>query len=992
MTEKISTSSFNKILVVDDAAANLQFLTNLLTERGYTVYPASDGELALEFVRLVLPDLILLDIRMPVMDGYEVCRQLKSDNRTSSIPVIFISILENESDKVKAFLEGGVDYITKPFQPEEILARVRNHLRLRQLTDHLENTVCERTEELRNVNERLQNELTERLRAEEELKRERMLLTSIMETSPIGITTVDRCGKITFANSQAVTILGLTLNEITKRTYNDPEWQIADFSGNPFPEEQLPFQQVMKTLKPVFDVQHAIVWPEGRQVFLSVNGAPTFDEVGQIERIVFTLQDITERKQAERALIESEEKYRTLIQKIQTAVVVHGADTQIITCNAKAQELLGLTEKRLLGKTVIDHEWNFVREDATIMPYEEYPVKRVISTKQALRNYVVGINRRETACTTWALVNADPVFDDSGEIKQIIVSFIDITEIKQLEADRAGINRALRLLSNVNQILMHASEESALLNEVCGVIVDTGGYRLAWVGFVEYDEAKSLKPVSHAGFDSGYIIMSKITWADNENGRGPGGTAIRTGKPCLVRNILSDPTFAPWRQAAIARGYNSIAVFPLISEGVTFGALGIYSVSEDAFDDGEVEVLKELADNLAFGIAIQRTKGQKKQAEESLLKSEEKFRRLAENARDTIYRMSLPDGNYDYVSQAAYTMFGYLPEEFYSNALLFQQMIHPDWRTYFEEQKINLLKGEMPPTYEYQIIHKSGEVRWLNQRNILVTDKEGKSLAIEGIVTDITERKAAEEEIRRFSRELEDRVKERTAELEATNRELEAFSYSVSHDLRAPLRHIDGFLELLQKGSESVLDERCKHYMTIISESSRRMGILIDDLLSFSRMGRVEMSKMHLDLTTLIKDIIREFEPDMAGRNIHWHFAKLPVIRGDRVLLRTVLVNLISNALKFTRPREQTEIEIGCINAQAENIIFIRDNGVGYDPKYQEKLFNVFQRLHHTDEFEGTGIGLANVRRIINRHGGRTWAERNVDNGATFYFSIPKSN
>ncbi len=1120
MTEEANTTSFNKILVVDDTTANLQFLTNLLTERGYTVYPATDGELALEFLRSILPDLILLDIRMPEMDGYEICRRLKSNTQTSSIPIIFISILEDERDKVKAFQEGGVDYITKPFQPEEILARVRNHLRLHQLTVHLEKTVSERTEELCNVNKQLQIELAERMRAEEELKSERMLLTNIMETSPIGITTVDRNGMITFANSQAVTILGLTLNIITRRTYNAPEWHITDFSGNPFPDEQLPFQKVVKTRKPVFDVQHAIVWPNGRQVFLSVNGAPTFDVTGQIESVVFTLQDITERKQAELALMESEEKYRTLIQKIQTAVMVHGADTQIITYNPKAQQLLGMTDEQLQGKMVNDHTWHFVREDSTLMPYEEYPVNRVISTKQPLRNYVVGLSRPNTVCTTWALVNADPVFDDSRVIKQIIVSFIDITEIKQLEADRAGINRSLRLLSNVNQILMHATEESALLNDVCGVIVDTGGYRLAWVGFVEYDEAKTFRPVSHAGFDSGYIMKAKITWADTENGRGPGGTAIRTGKPCLVRNIVTDPNFAPWRQSAIERGYNSIAVFPLISEGVTIGALGIYSASEDAFDDGEVEVLKELTDNLAFGIAILRTRSQKKQAEESLLKSEEKFRRLAENARDTIYRMSLTDGNYEYISLAAYSMFGYYAEEFYSNPLLFQQIIHPDWRTYFEEQKTNLLKGEMPPTYEYQIIHKSGDVRWLNQRNILVTDKEGKPLAIEGIVTDITERvqaeealrnseaalreaqrlgrlgswdwdiasdtitwsqeyyhiygfdptkpppgyvehlrvytpasaalldaavkknmetgepyvldlelanknspsrwitarsetrydpqgkiiglcgtaqditerKLAEEEIRRFSRELENRVLERTAELQATNCELESFSYSVSHDLRAPLRHIDGFLELLQKRLASSLDEQSGHYMTAISESARRMGILIDDILSFSRMGRIEMSKKQVNLAVLIDEVIHELEPDFTERIIQWHIAKLPVVTGDRALLRTVLGNLISNAIKFTRPRERAEIEIGCTISPTENIIFIRDNGVGYDHNYEKKLFNVFQRLHTTNEFEGTGIGLANVRRIINRHGGRTWAEGKVNNGAVFYFSLPVFN
>lgn len=254
---------------------------------------------------------------------------------------------------------------------------------------------------------------------------------------------------------------------------------------------------------------------------------------------------------------------------------------------------------------------------------------------------------------------------------------------------------------------------------------------------------------------------------------------------------------------------------------------------------------------------------------------------------------------------------------------------------------------------------------------------------------EIAERKHAQEDILSLNADLDRRVHERTAQLGAANQELEAFAYSVSHDLRAPLRHIDGFLDLFQKGMAGALDERSQHYMTTISDSTRRMGTLIDDLLSFSRMGRYEMSKMQIDLGALVQEVIREFEPETGGRAIRWHVADLPVVIGDHAMLRIVLVNLISNALKFTLPRKQAEIEIGCTPGETETIVFIRDNGVGFDMNYADKLFGVFQRLHRADEFEGIGIGLANVRRIINRHGGRTWAEGKVDHGATFYFSLP---
>jgi signal transduction histidine kinase len=238
---------------------------------------------------------------------------------------------------------------------------------------------------------------------------------------------------------------------------------------------------------------------------------------------------------------------------------------------------------------------------------------------------------------------------------------------------------------------------------------------------------------------------------------------------------------------------------------------------------------------------------------------------------------------------------------------------------------------------------------------------------------------------------LERSVQARTAELQAANKELEAFAYSVSHDLRAPLRHIDGFLDLLRARTTDTLDDKSMHYMNTISDAARRMGTLIDDLLGFSRMGRKEMATESVRLDDLLHEVIHEFDPETQGRDIDWRIAHLPMVTGDRAMLHIVLVNLISNALKFTQKRAKAVIEVGSLlGATAETVIFVRDNGAGFDMRYADKLFGVFQRLHASDEFEGTGIGLANVRRVISRHGGRTWAEGKVDGGASFYFSLPQ--
>src|SRR5271165_5732445 len=241
--------------------------------------------------------------------------------------------------------------------------------------------------------------------------------------------------------------------------------------------------------------------------------------------------------------------------------------------------------------------------------------------------------------------------------------------------------------------------------------------------------------------------------------------------------------------------------------------------------------------------------------------------------------------------------------------------------------------------------------------------------------------------------ELEQRVAERTAQLQNVNEELGAFSYSVSHDLRAPLRHVVGFVELLQRDAGLSLSGKSLHHLKTISESAQRMGDLIDDLLAFSRIGQSEMQKTEFNIEELVRETLGEFRAETKERNIAWTIHAMPAVWADVALLRLVLVNLISNAVKFTGGRTEARIEIGCApSGNGETVIFIRDNGAGFDPKYTGKLFGVFQRLHSQDEFEGTGIGLANVQRIIHRHGGRAWAEGVVDGGATFYFSIPKRN
>jgi PAS domain S-box-containing protein len=300
-----------------------------------------------------------------------------------------------------------------------------------------------------------------------------------------------------------------------------------------------------------------------------------------------------------------------------------------------------------------------------------------------------------------------------------------------------------------------------------------------------------------------------------------------------------------------------------------------------------------------------------------------------------------------------------------------------------------ILRGEKLRDMEVHIrrIHSDWE-RIFNYGGTIAHDPEGQPLMAVITISDITERKRDGEAIRQLNAELEQRVAQRTAQFEAANQELEAFSYSVSHDLRAPLRAVDGFAEALMEDYGPSLPEGGRNYLRTIRQAAQRMGELIDDLLAFARLGRQPLNKRSMDTAELVRGTLEELKRDWNGRRIDVRVGELPPCHGDRALVKQVWVNLLSNALKYTRRRDSAVVEIGSASKEGETVYFVRDNGTGFDMKYAHKLFGVFQRLHRAEEFEGTGVGLAIVQRVVHRHGGRVWAEAAVDQGASFYFTL----
>jgi PAS domain S-box-containing protein len=319
----------------------------------------------------------------------------------------------------------------------------------------------------------------------------------------------------------------------------------------------------------------------------------------------------------------------------------------------------------------------------------------------------------------------------------------------------------------------------------------------------------------------------------------------------------------------------------------------------------------------------------------------------------------------------------------------FDDLVHPDDRVAARERSRELRSASGGTlSWENRIMCRDGSFRWL----LWSAAGFAREKVYYAAARDITERRNMEEAVRGLNAELERRVRERTAELEAANKELEAFAYSVSHDLRAPLRKMDGFSDILERRYADALGEEGRRLIKIIRSNCLRMGELIDDLLSFSRLGRKELMRSEIDMTALARSVLEDLLKTETGRAIEVRLASLPPARGDAAMLRQVFFNLLSNALKFTRRRADPVVEIGAadVDGAAESAYFVRDNGAGFDMRHADKLFGVFQRLHTAEEFEGTGIGLALVARIVKRHDGRVWAEASPGEGATFRFALPR--
>jgi PAS domain S-box-containing protein len=605
----------------------------------------------------------------------------------------------------------------------------------------------------------------------------------------------------------------------------------------------------------------------------------------------------------------------------------------------------------------------------------------LVDARMAESSRVIELRRNHDITAVLAAVGSGRGRRLMDSIRAEMSSFIQIEEVAlaQREAAFQSDMRRLFAIIVIASVLMLAFSLLCvyfIYRETQSRLKNTGALQSAIFNSANFSsiatDAKGVIQIFNVGAERmlGYTaadVMNKITPADISD---PHEVIARA----KALSAELDTPIAPGFEALVfkaSRGIEDIYELTYIrKDGSRFPAV----VSVTALRDGQGAIIGYLligTDNTA-----------RKQVEEERMKLDQRLR------DQQFYTRSLIESNIDAIMTT--DPLGIITDVNKQMEALTgctrDELIGAPFKNYFTdpdraETSIKLVLSEKKVTnYELTARARDGKETVVSYNATTFYDRNRRLQGVFAAARDVTERNAYEQ-----------RVAESTVQLQAANQELETFSYSVSHDLRAPLRHILGFVDLLKKDAGPSLSENSLRHLTTISEAAKRMGDLIDDLLAFSRVGRAELQKTNINLNELVRETLGDFQAETNERHIAWEIHPLPPVRADRALLRMVLVNLMSNAVKFTGARAEAKIEIGSApNGNGETVIFIRDNGAGFDPKYTGKLFGVFQRLHSHEEFEGTGIGLANVQRIINRHGGRVWAEGVVDGGATFTFSIPK--
>jgi PAS domain S-box-containing protein len=802
-------------------------------------------------------------------------------------------------------------------------------------------------------------DITERKQTEDALRASEVRWAITLRSIGDAVMTTDAAGRVTFLNPVAEALTGWQTAEAQGHPSQEVFHIINELNGEPAADI---VSRVLQERRMVALANHtALVTKGGQTIPIEDSAAPIYGAAGNILGMVLVFHDVTEKRQAQEALRANEARYRALIELSPVAILVHRKN-RIEFANPAACELFGASApEQLYDKTVFD-----------VFHPDCHPIirERIQSLLQGHRAPLLEEKIMQLNGTIReGEVVASPFVDQAGTAIQVIVR--DITERKQKQQQLEKLTRTLKALNNSNEALLHARSEAALLQQVCTIVTKDCGYSMVWIGFAEDDEEKTVRPVAHAGFDEGYLETLRITWSETERGRGPTGTAIRTGQPSMCRNMLTDSKFEPWRGEARKRGYASSLVLPLKTDGQTFGAFTIYSGEPDPFSPDEIKLLEELAADLSFGISALRLRTAHERIEEALRQSEERLR-VAATAGDIGMWNWNPQSGEVVVSANWRCVFGVAEDE---NVTFdtWLNAVHPDDRERALSALIGAKEQRQEYSVEYRVVWPSGEVRWLVDRGRASYDENGQALNMAGVNVDITDRKRAEAAL------------VQSEKLASVGR----MAASIAHEINNPLAAVMNTLFLAQ--TSAGVPDSVQRYLEVADEELRRISHITRQTLGFYREASVATT---VPLSTVLDSAVNVLQSKIKAKHAtvekqYDDHLEITAISGE---LRQVFSNLLLNSLDAMGENGIIKLRASrssCRSGEACIRVTIADNGKGIPPAFRTR---VFEALFTTKGSTGTGLGLWVTRQIVEEHGGSIRFRSSADGqnkGTVFSVVLP---
>jgi len=927
-----------KILVVDASPELMDLTIRPLKKELYKVFTASNGKECMQVLHDDKPDIILLDVMLPDSNGIDLSKKIKNDPEFSTVFIILLSAVKIHPDHISEGLEKGADgYIVRPVESRELLARVKAACRI--------------------------------ISAEKKIRSDHILLQACLD-SP---------------EDMMVLALDRQYNYLTFNAYHQKvmlqSYGVKVKSGMNILECITNKEDIIKSKvnydRALAGESHRTIEEFGEldREYYETRYNPIYNERKEIIGVTAFAYNVSEKKRMEESLIKSEEKFRkTFITSPDSININRLSDGMYILINNGFTKITGYSEKEAVGKTSL--ELNIWADTS-----DRDKLVKGIKAKGKVENLETRFKMKDGSLRNGMMSAA--LIDLDG-VPHILSITRDVTELKQIEY-------ALKESETMYRELIELAPNGILFG-------------------------------SHEGLITGANTnLLKITG--------------RTIDELIGSNI--NTLFSGYELNNVPFRYD------LLKKGET--VISTRNIKHPDGTDVSIEMHTKMMPNETYH-SIWHDITERKQAEEALLKSKEQYDNLISKLPVGIYILHSSRGGtfaLDYVSPRMAELINLNADALLSDARTIFQAIHPDDRESFIKLNQEGIQQQRPFDWKGRVMHNK-IIRWLHVRSSPELQENGDTLW-HGIIVDITERKQAEEELKERSRELqnelenktkaekelqksldqldisrlatlnlledikvemeqrkkveeevkklnaglEKRVLERTSQLEAANKELEAFAYSVSHDLRAPLRAIDGFSKFVLEDYGTYLDSEGQRLLGLIRSNTQQMDQLITDILTLSRVSRSEHKASKVDMTKMALSMLNETVSPEIQEKLSLKIDELPEAYADSTYMKQVWINLISNAIKFSSLKKKQEIKIGGFTQEGYHVYYIKDNGVGFNPEYAHKLFGVFQRLHKAEDFEGTGVGLAIVQRIIQRHGGKVWAEGKEGKGATFYFSLP---